>query len=131
MVNELTIPRGTNAPILIPFTNSDGSPYPLTSDVTDIRWLLKLNPADEDGQAVLSKTLLNGGITITNGSAGLATINLAPADTDESNTAIPGALRLLLYWGVKVYLSGGVTYDLLSGDLGTALLQQGGVVAGV
>ena len=141
--NSLSIPRGTTQAIIIPCTYPDGSVYPLTSAVGDIRFLVKYDALDPDLSvgtlglpgytrgALITKTLIGGSINITNGPGGLAVISLAPTDTNNTlfNELCPLDTVVELYWGCKLYLVGGVEYDLLSGQYGTLRLKQGGVQA--
>src|ERR1035437_3237795 len=141
--NILSIPRGTTQAILIPCTYPDGSVYPLTGDVVDIRFLVKYDALDADLSvgtlglpgyvrgALITKSLVGGSISITNGPGGLAAISLAPTDTNNTlfNELCPLDTIVELYWGCKLYLVGGVEYDLLSGNWGSLKLKQGGVTA--
>ena len=65
-----------------------------------------------DTTPVFTKTIANGGITVTNAAAGLFTINILPADT-----ASLADYSQSLYYDCKVTTSGGATTTVLGGKI--------------
>lgn len=52
------------------------------SNANSIEWYLKNDETDADGEAVLSKTLAGGGISITDGAGGQFEIKIDTGETD-------------------------------------------------
>jgi hypothetical protein len=125
---DLVLPRGRTA--TIPYTVQLGGVADNLTGMTDLRWLAKLSPTDGDRWAVITKTYLNGGLSVVSLAGGTVQVTLTPADTAvPAISANPGTV--VLYLGLVLYLPGTpeVEYDLFGGTTPTLLLTQGVVQA--
>lgn len=102
---KLTMTRGNNKTFNVAVTVG-GLPYSLAG--TQLFFTTKKSP--EDSAYVFRKSI-GSGITVTNEAAGLATIELVPADT----TALP-SLTTSLYYDLEVEKASKI-YTLTSGRL--------------
>lgn len=86
----------------------DGQYYDLTNK--DIRMTFKWTLSDTDGDAVMTKTLDNGGITINSYSGGEFQLNIEPADT----SSLP-AYRVDLWYDAQITDENGKVYTVAYG----------------
>jgi hypothetical protein len=76
---KLTIPLGRTCPIAWSYTSDGTTPVSIAS-VTDIVLTIRAG-ASVSSALLVQKSLLGGGVTISDAAAGLATITLAAGDT--------------------------------------------------
>lgn len=105
---NFTITRGDSRTLSGAVTLS-GEPFNLTS--CDIWFTVKYRYTDDDDDAVFQKTV-GDGITVTNPTAGLITIDINPADTED----IPKVKTILVY-DLQIKNSGGSKWTSASGNI--------------
>lgn len=108
---DLQIRRGDYTVITFVARTVGGVLYDLSS-VTKIWFLAKTNLSDADGSAVITKTLANGGIVVTDAVNGEGTITILAADTTALLDTVPP-----LYYDLQILDAGGFPRTLQSGRL--------------
>jgi hypothetical protein len=105
----LSMTRGDSAVFTVVLTDASGEPLDLAE--TELTFTVKRSAFDAD--ALIQKTV-GAGITVTDESAGVATITLEPGDTADIDVRGPS-----LRWDVQID-SGGDIRTPLSGRLAIA-----------
>ena len=88
---------------------TDGAARNISTD--SLRMTAKYSTDDADNAAVFSKTV-GGGITVTNGAGGLATVLLAKSDTNT----LPGQ-TVTLFYDIELTTSGNSVFTIAWGTL--------------
>ena len=108
MATALEITRGDTSALNVTCYQSDGVTALNITGYT-LWWTAKNRDGDAD-PGVIQKTTTGGGVTITNAVGGLATVNLAAADTS-------GLGGVLLLWDLQAKDAGGNITTLASGTV--------------
>jgi hypothetical protein len=110
-MTDLQIRRGDYVEITFVARTVGSGLYDL-SGATKIWFLAKTNVADVDASAVITKTLANGGITLTDAANGAGKIVLVATDTNAIADTAPA-----LYYDLQILDLNGRTRTLESGRL--------------
>lgn len=102
MIN-LEMKRGDDRELEITVSNAAGD-GPLDITGMTLRWTLKRAYTDGDADAIAQKSTGGGGISITDGPAGLAEVTVDREDTEE--VEIPSAKPLMLFWDLQLTNAG-------------------------
>ncbi|OHB80551.1 MAG: hypothetical protein A2W31_06875 [Planctomycetes bacterium RBG_16_64_10] len=85
-MSDLAMTRGDTLVVYLTIMDADAAPINITAAA--ISFMAKRLWTDADSAAVCSASVADGGIVVTNGAAGLATLTLTPDQT--ANMAILG-----------------------------------------
>lgn len=107
---KLEMYRGDSAIWNLECKQSDGTALDITS--VDLYFTAKSSTRQSDADATFQKTTaISGGITITDGAAGLCTVELSPSDTN--GIYAPATL----VWDLQLVTSGNKVFTLAQGTL--------------